>query len=93
MEPLHEFVDIHCHLLPGIDDGATSWEEALAMARRAVADGITTIVATPHQLGAYAANLGHEILARTERLQIFLDEREIPLEVLSPGPTSASSRN
>ena len=50
------FVDVHCHLLPGIDDGAKDLEESLAMARLAVADGISTIVCTPHQCGNFSAN-------------------------------------
>ena len=41
-------VDIHCHILPGIDDGAKSWEMTAEMCRMAAADGITHIVATPH---------------------------------------------
>lgn len=41
-------VDIHCHLLPGLDDGPETLEEALAMAEMAVADGVTHVVATPH---------------------------------------------
>lgn len=41
-------VDIHCHLLPGIDDGAKSWEVTLQMCQRAADDGIKHIVATPH---------------------------------------------
>ena len=40
--------DIHCHILPGIDDGPEKMEESLAMARMSVADGIRAIVATPH---------------------------------------------
>lgn len=43
-------IDLHCHLLPGIDDGARHVDEALAMARLAVADGITHAVLTPHVL-------------------------------------------
>ena len=78
------FVDIHCHLLPGIDDGAKSWEESLAMARMAVADGIETIVVTPHQLGGFSQNHGPTIRARTEELSQLLAEHEIPLVVL-PG--------
>jgi protein-tyrosine phosphatase len=41
-------VDIHCHILPGLDDGPDSLEEALKMAEMAVTDGITHVVATPH---------------------------------------------
>jgi protein-tyrosine phosphatase len=41
-------VDLHCHILPGIDDGPETMETSLAMAESAVADGITHVVATPH---------------------------------------------
>lgn len=41
-------IDLHCHLLPGIDDGARHLDDALAMARLAVADGIEVIACTPH---------------------------------------------
>jgi protein-tyrosine phosphatase len=41
-------IDLHCHLLPGIDDGAPDLETAVALARMAVADGITHMVCTPH---------------------------------------------
>ena len=47
-------IDLHCHLLPGIDDGACDLGQALTLARAAVADGITHAVATPHiHLGRY----------------------------------------
>ena len=41
-------VDIHCHILPGLDDGPDSIETSLEMAEAAIADGITHLVATPH---------------------------------------------
>jgi protein-tyrosine phosphatase len=41
-------VDLHCHILPGVDDGPDSMEVSLAMAETAVADGMTHVVATPH---------------------------------------------
>jgi len=41
-------IDIHCHILPGIDDGARDWETTLEMCRLARQDGVTHIVATPH---------------------------------------------
>lgn len=77
------FVDIHCHLIPGIDDGAKSWRESLAMAEMAVGDGIRTIIATPHQLGAFAHNEGDMIRQQTDELQQLLRKRQIPLEVLA----------
>src|SRR5271156_4433943 len=46
-------VDIHCHLLPNLDDGAESFEMACAMAESAIADGITHVVGTPHANSHY----------------------------------------
>jgi protein-tyrosine phosphatase len=43
-----QLVDLHCHLLPGVDDGALDLADALAMARRAERDGIGVVCATPH---------------------------------------------
>ena len=78
------FVDIHCHLLPGIDDGAKDLEESLTMARLAVADGISTIVCTPHQCGNYACNQTDTIRREVETLQDALYQAQIPLKIL-PG--------
>jgi protein-tyrosine phosphatase len=84
VKPSEPFVDIHCHLLPGIDDGAASLDEALAMAAMAVADGIGTIVATPHQLGSHAKTSGGMIRTAALQFQQTLDERDLRLRVL-PG--------
>ena len=46
------FVDIHCHILPAIDDGSSSKTDSLKMARIAVLDGTKSVIATPHQLGS-----------------------------------------
>ena len=46
-------VDLHCHILSGMDDGAKSVEDSLAMAEMAIADGITHVVATPHSSNEY----------------------------------------
>lgn len=48
-------IDIHCHILPGIDDGPQHIEETVEMARLAASDGITDIIATPHINGNYPA--------------------------------------
>ena len=84
MQPSEPFVDIHCHLLPGVDDGAQDLEESLAMAKMAVDDGFETIVATPHQLGSNGHNQGDDIRAGVERLQQCFDAEQIGLRVL-PG--------
>ena len=45
-----KIVDLHCHILPGIDDGSKNLETSLKLAEAAVADGVTHILATPHHL-------------------------------------------
>jgi protein-tyrosine phosphatase len=52
-------IDIHCHLLPEVDDGPKSWEAAVEMCRLAAADGITHAVATPHANDRYAYDRGY----------------------------------
>jgi len=78
------FVDIHCHLLPGIDDGAADLATSLAMARMAVGDGTRAIVVTPHQLGNFVANRGNDVRQRTAALQQQLDAAGVSLQIL-PG--------
>ncbi len=52
-------IDLHHHLLPGLDDGPATMDEALAMCRRAVEAGIATVVATPHMLdGVFGVTAG-----------------------------------
>jgi protein-tyrosine phosphatase len=49
-------IDIHCHILPEVDDGPKSWDAAVEMCRIAISDGITHTVATPHANHRYAYN-------------------------------------
>jgi protein-tyrosine phosphatase len=56
-------IDLHCHILPGVDDGAASLEEATAMCRLAAKDGCEAMVATPHQRRAEWWNADRESLA------------------------------
>lgn len=79
------YTDIHCHLLPGIDDGPKAVEDALAMAQLAVDDGMECIVATPHQLGAFARNRGDAIRELATEMQETLRRHEVPLRVLPGG--------
>ena len=79
------FVDIHNHILPGVDDGAATIGEALAMAWMAVADGTDTMVATPHRGWFLRQPARPELIrARVAELQTAFNEAEIPLTVL-PG--------
>lgn len=83
-------IDIHCHILPGMDDGPGSLEEALGMCRDAAADGIRTIVATPHfRSGIY--NFTHQkILDSVAILQKALAREGIDLRII-PGAELAFS--
>ena len=76
-------LDLHCHILPALDDGASSLEEALAMARFCVRDGITHITATPH-CNRSIHLLRTNILPHVARLNENLARVEIPLTIL-PG--------
>jgi len=78
------FIDLHCHLLPAIDDGAGDWQATLALARLAVAEGIRTIVATPHQLGRYESNTSEHILQLVGETQRRISAASLPLTIL-PG--------
>lgn len=79
------FVDIHCHMVPGIDDGARDQADSLAMALLAVEEGIDTVVVTPHQLGNFSHNKGDEIRVRAVELQELLTANGVPLTILPGG--------
>lgn len=74
-------IDLHCHLLPGIDDGARDLDDALAMARIAVTRGTTHIVVTPHIHPGRWENSTATISAACQKLQSALDEQAIPLQL------------
>ena len=74
-------IDLHCHLLPGIDDGPETMEEALALAAHAVRNGIVRAVVTPHiHVGRYRNELA-SITADLTRFRTELKRRNIPLEL------------
>ena len=62
-------IDLHCHLLPGIDDGSKTLAMSLDMGRMACADGISTVVCTPHILPTVYENQGPNIKAAVTLLQ------------------------
>lgn len=77
-------IDLHSHILPGVDDGAANEAIALVMARLAVADGIKVMVATPHTLNGWHHNPPETVLPKVAKLQDLLEKEGIPLTVV-PG--------
>lgn len=81
-------IDLHCHILAGIDDGAQTMADSLDMARAAVNEGIQTIIATPHHKNGRYENTKLVIMEKTEELNKKLKEENIPLTIL-PGQEPA----
>jgi protein-tyrosine phosphatase len=77
-------IDLHAHILPGLDDGAKDVDESLAMCLVAARDGITEIVATPHTGNGSYDNSPDRILAAVEDLNGRLKENGIGL-LIRPG--------
>ncbi|MBS0237898.1 MAG: capsular biosynthesis protein [Proteobacteria bacterium] len=76
-------IDVHCHILPGIDDGAPTIETSLEMAAALIADGVEAVVCTPHILPGLYHNTGPQIRAATERLQSALAQSGLNLRLFS----------
>lgn len=74
-------IDLHIHILPGIDDGSRDMEESLEMARCAAADGIKAVVATPHIMVGVYNNSKEKILDAVQTFRGHLQTQGIPLEV------------
>lgn len=75
-------IDLHCHLLPGIDDGSSDEETSLAMARMAIRDGIRCIACTPHVYPGLYDNTTAQIREHVARLQATLDAKELALRLV-----------
>lgn len=75
-------LDLHCHLLPGIDDGPPDLETSLAMARMAADDGIRVAACTPHIYPGLYENTATGIRTAITALQRELDERDIRLHLV-----------
>ncbi|WP_438347587.1 tyrosine-protein phosphatase [Paenibacillus sp. FA6] len=77
-------IDIHCHILPGIDDGPQQLEQAIGLARAAVAEGITTLIATPHHLNGRYNTPTEVMMQAVDMFKHELLQHRIPLRV-EPG--------
>ncbi|QJC90396.1 tyrosine-protein phosphatase [Bacillus inaquosorum] len=77
-------IDIHCHILPAMDDGASDSADSIEMARAAVRQGIRTIIATPHHKNGMYENEPAAVREAADQLNKRLIKEDIPLTVL-PG--------
>jgi protein-tyrosine phosphatase len=82
------YVDIHAHILPGIDDGPEDLQGSVAMARAAAESGITTLVATPHLRSDFPNVHVRELADRCHALQEAIDHEQIPLRIVSGAEVS-----
>lgn len=76
-------IDLHCHILPAIDDGAADVAVSLRMARLLSADGVTIVVCTPHILPGLYNNTGATIRSAVVRLQNIIAREGIPLRLVA----------
>ncbi|MBI5971492.1 MAG: hypothetical protein HY884_10110 [Deltaproteobacteria bacterium] len=74
-------IDVHCHILPGVDDGPSNFEESIEMCRIAASDGIKKIIATPHGNPCVYDSGTARIIELTERLNVLLSGSGIPLSI------------
>jgi protein-tyrosine phosphatase len=79
-----QMIDLHCHILPNLDDGPETMEETLVMCGMAFQDGIRTVVAVPHTLNGVYFNNVESILEGVQSLKDILEKAGLEMEIL-PG--------
>ena len=77
--------DLHVHLLPGLDDGPSDEDEAIALAAKLAGDGVRRVATTPHLRGDYPDVRPDELAARTAGLQERIDRERIDLDLVTAG--------
>ena len=75
-------IDLHSHVLPGVDDGAQNLEDSLEMIRKAISQGITHLMCTPHHNNGKYHNPADKIIQQVEALQKEIDQRGLKLTLL-----------
>lgn len=75
-------IDLHSHILPGVDDGAQTLEDSFEMARKAISQGITHLMCTPHHNNGKYNNPADKIIRDVAALQKELDQRGLDLTLL-----------
>jgi protein-tyrosine phosphatase len=94
------YIDLHCHLLPAVDDGPPNMEASLALARMLLSRGFTQIVATPHYIDDFSQHYRSRIQTQYSALKDALREHNLPLTVylggevlLSPNLIALAEKN
>ena len=82
-------IDLHCHILPGLDDGAADDTETLKMAKELLAEGVDTVVATPHINGVYGPDVA-AIQWEVEHCRDIFARHGLPLRLLPGGEIAVS---
>jgi protein-tyrosine phosphatase len=90
MSVSHGLVDLHCHILPGIDDGAADMEDAVAMAAQAADDGIGTVCATPHIRHDHDVRIG-ELADRVTELGRAIGAAGLSVAVVTGGEVAETA--
>lgn len=83
-------IDLHCHILPALDDGALDLADSVAMAREAEADGIATVCATPHIREDHPVVI-EELPARRAQLQDELEREGVQVRIAGGGEVAEPS--
>ena len=72
--------DIHMHIIPGVDDGSRSVEESITLLQMSAAQGVGTVIATPHSWGIDRCGFEY-ILSQFENLKKTIEDRQIPVQL------------
>lgn len=83
-------IDVHCHILPSLDDGALDLRDSVAMARQAHEDGIEVVCATPHIRRDHDVRVD-ELPRRVRDLQDELDRERVPVRIAQGGEVAQSA--
>ncbi|MHA6481498.1 tyrosine-protein phosphatase [Paenibacillus sp. strain BS8-2] len=76
-------IDIHTHILPGVDDGAADIKDAMNMAQAAIREGITSIIATPHHANGTYMNPAHDVRKHVDELNRCLGNAGMPVRIVA----------
>lgn len=75
------YIDMHSHILPGMDDGSRSMGQTLRMMEIAVSEGITTMIATPHNMPGKGCPPGSVVRRKVDELRQTVEQEGIPMEI------------